>query len=83
MVEHRRRTDPDPAGLGMATFMQWEYLCVDHRIAWAINDKPEESLKGKTHTEVLNILGEHGWELVSVANTTTGFFKMYLKRPRR
>ncbi len=67
----------------MEDVVQWEYLCADHRISWAINEKLEESLKGKTQNEVLNILGSDGWELVSVTHTVTGFFKMYLKRPRR
>ncbi len=83
MAEHRRKTDPDPAGLGAVSFVQWEYLCLDHRMAWAINEKLEESLKGKTHNEVLNLFGADGWELVAVTNTATGFYKMYLKRPRR
>jgi hypothetical protein len=33
-------------------------------------------------TELLNDLGEHGWDLVGVASEIVGRFRLFLKRPK-
>jgi hypothetical protein len=60
--------------------MKWEYqdvMLYDH--SWKRNEVADPSLDLKGVSEVLNIMGQDGWELVAVIHVVWTIF--YFKRP--
>jgi hypothetical protein len=57
--------------------MKWEYtqLTVHTGLIFEIDGQVNVALKGRSPVEVLNHLGEQGWELVAVCSQVAFYFK--------
>ncbi len=61
--------------------MKWEYLVLEkHGRGWQINKVRQEGLTGKNHQDVLNLMGQEGWEQVVLLRIRDEL-SFYLKRP--
>jgi len=61
---------------------KWEYMCTAHP---AFGIQPTESEKGVQEgptIDILNVFGEHGWELINVVRDENDWLTYFLKRPK-
>jgi hypothetical protein len=63
--------------------MKWEYMDahsstaagLDSTTIWYFNGQADKSASKLSHQDVLKMLGEQGWELVTVTESNTYYFK--------
>jgi len=61
--------------------MKWEYAVLTRVLGWDLNGVDYRGGAEYSCSEAMNLLGEEGWELVSVENLGDIDRRFYFKRP--